>query len=158
MPFEWNNPVGYLFAFSFQCIAELVLLTSATFDIIFAVEAFTMLISLAKDLSAELNSMKKINKRVSARIVLAKKFNEIVQFHSNAKQLSNCFKFRYLIALISINLTCSSLCRLVQHFSDLTEYIITVIFLWSTSTICGTLLMIQIEIVAYYSFKSIQFH
>lgn len=47
-----------------------------------------MLISLVKDLYEELDSIRKINKIASSRIILAKKFTKFIQFHSDAKQLS----------------------------------------------------------------------
>lgn len=85
-PFDWKNPMGYLVVVIMQYIVTLIILCGVMRLLIFQIETFLMVISMTKDIKYSLHS---INKKAKAnRTGIVKKFTDIIQFHSNAKQLS----------------------------------------------------------------------
>lgn len=89
-PFDWKNPKGYLIVISIQFGIISVILYGVMSMMIFQIEINLMAISMTKDIKYSLCS---INKKAKAkakanRIDIMEPFTETVQFHSNAKQLS----------------------------------------------------------------------
>lgn len=81
---------------------------------------------------------------------------EFVQFHSRANQLS----MHYAVSLNVTNANLdflffwwfqSHIIRLVSHFSDIFQYFLMIGFMFCLITICGAMLMIQMQLVEYFN-------
>lgn len=143
-PFDSKQPFGYIVGFTFQSLLALYLCKiSAVFTAI-GLGIFLLTLSVAEDINDDLISINKNAKNKKKRVLALKQLNEFVQYHSDAKQLSHEFlKFKLLFKLNFESL----LLRLAHDFSNLFQPIFTVVFTWSTITICISLLLIQIDLV-----------
>lgn len=88
-PFDWRTPIGYSVAFSIQYIWVLVVVCSATFHSIFLMESFLMLIALIRGVKEDLHTIDKIAETNGNASDTFNRLSQQIQFHSNAKQLSN---------------------------------------------------------------------
>lgn len=75
---------------------------------------------------------------------LLEQFNEVIEFHSCAKQLS---KTIFCSRDTNNHFILFSIIRFIGDFSDLFQYLITMLFIFSLVTISGALLLIQHQIV-----------
>lgn len=102
------------------------------------------MISFGEDIEIELSTLNDAATKYSSKIKI--NLVNIIQFHSKAKQLSSNSIF--FLKQLCHNFSFEK-CRFVFDFLDINEVIILIYFLWSISTICSTLLVIQMEIVEY---------
>lgn len=165
-PFNWHNPFGYTASVSFEYAWGVVSLFTIICQTNCLVGTCLMLISLSIDISNELLAID------SRRLDVRKRLNHIIGFHSDAKKLSapptifsnfsqveikwvpsrRTADFDLVAAYIhldslSLNNPNIDYSRLVQMFFEAYKFNIMTYFLWSTLTICSTLLMIQIQLV-----------
>lgn len=112
----------------------------------FVIGSSLMLIALATDITNELHS---INVSNGNRLKLTKTLNESIELHSDAKKY---FQKQIVFQCMKENENKMVLIfyRLIQKFYEAYEFNITIHFLWGIVTICGILLMIQMELVEYY--------
>lgn len=154
LPFEWRTPIGYLIAFSIQFASFYCILLSADCFMGFLIGSCETLLTLTEDVKTELSALDDANKSGENAANLKQQMCDFVDLHSNTRQLSEMkyqmheihfwivFNFFYWFNIIL---------RFARDFSYIYENIITAIFLWSLSNICSGLLIIQIELVKYFS-------
>lgn len=117
--------------------------------VVFAIGACLMSISLTEDLKCDLESLNKYTISKNDRIGIFTHFCQFVQFHSDAKQLSVILAKDVIIDLKST--LCPFFFRLVVDFSDLMQLPCIFLFSWGIAAICILMLMLQNQIVQYFS-------
>lgn len=105
-PFDTNNLTGYLIAVIAEYFFTLNLELFIMCIMIIAIGSCLILISLTKDMKCGLNALNEsaVETESESQIQL---FNELIEFHSNAKQLSESYSLklnsRLLCYLIILN-------------------------------------------------------
>lgn len=115
--------------------------------------AFLFLISGCRDVMCNLTSINKMAKSKRHHLKCLKHISAFIRLHSDMKQLCDCNlnKFYFQNSFINGNRNFFYCCfRLVRDFSKFWQPIFLTLFAWSLISICGTMLMIQIEIVQYF--------
>ena len=89
-PFDWKNPTGYSVAVVIQTIFLYNVLLNAKCLSIFIIGTCLMLISLTKDIKYDLHSIT-YHRQIfhGNQLKTERKFYELIQFFSNARQLSS---------------------------------------------------------------------
>lgn len=117
-----------------------------------------MLIWMPKDIKRGLQS---INEKATAKQEIMHEFTEIIQFHYDAKQLSERYSF-WKSNSIHAHFNCPFVFCLYQYFPNLTLFrltkyfwkplqpILIAYFSYSTFAICVSLLLVQMELVEYF--------
>lgn len=113
MPFEWDNPIGYIFAVILQCILLTYVFFTMMILISIGVASYLYELSLTKDIKIILRTIDEMSKVRKNRPNLYIQFNEFVEVHSAAKQLSCKLEIVVLyisnwLELVSKLLTCVS--------------------------------------------------
>lgn len=147
-PFNTKNPIGYFIASICEYVAIITQAFVVMCIICFAVGITLLLISLAEDIKSALNALeggsnkKEKGKRKSRSKIIMKQLLQLIEFHSNAKELS---KFFYT-SLFSISKSFSSgfTYRLIRDFGELIQYICLILFTWALVSICMTMLLVQV--------------
>lgn len=85
MPFDWRTPIGYAISMTFLSGTWIFLLISCSCILTFLGGVCCLLIALAEDLNQDIQNL---NEERSNNAVLKTKFNDIIEFHCTAKQLS----------------------------------------------------------------------
>lgn len=150
LPFDWQNPLGYVIAFILQYILTFNLFVTVLGILIFGAAICSMLISLVEDMKRDLDTLKASARAKCARREILMKFCHLIELHSNEQQLSKlaCCCCSRPPVLINIKSGTSYLfARFVHDFFQLVKRKILILFVWSILTICGTMLMVQMEIV-----------
>lgn len=138
-PFEWKTPFAFAIACLIQCPTIYYLMLTGCCCIDFLIGPCMMFITFAKDIKRNLNFLDK-NKQNCA--IVLKHLRAFVQFHVQIEQLSTNDHHT--------EIKLKSFCfRFFFDFIEMTEFIHTSFFLWSITTICSTLLMLQNGIVEY---------
>lgn len=145
LPFDWRNPIGYLFGFAFQATSAFYIAFAGPYHTSFIAGTCLMSISLAEDLKKHLLCVNDLAKHRKTRSKLLKKMSNSVQFHSNCKQLSSIRKFNSSSHMKPYDW----FSRLIDDFTDVYELIFLAFFGWSYLSICGTTLMIHYELVTF---------
>lgn len=116
----------------------------------FFISSCWILSTIPKDIANDLTVLAEHKTPCGLRM----KFYETITFYANAKQLSKMidlnFKlniffetktefFRYVEQFV--------VCRFAIEFSDINEFIVTGVFLWTLSSMCCSLLVLQAEMV-----------
>lgn len=87
-PFNWENPSGYLVAF----LAEVILITCAAIAGVlatdFGIGINLILISMAKDVEADMLSINQVIENRPKRSQAVKQFKDFIRLCSDSKQLS----------------------------------------------------------------------
>lgn len=112
----------------------------------FIIGTSLLLIALAKDITNELHS---INAVEANQLELTNTLRNSIKLQSKAKKYFGKRNPCIEQSKIKFGLF---YCRLIQKLCDAYEFNITIHFLWGIITICGILLMLQIELVEYHSF------
>lgn len=91
-PFDWKNPGGYLVAFSAEVILISCAAIAGALATNFGIGINLILISMAKDVEADMLSINQAIKNRPNRSQMVKQFKDFVRFCSDSKQLSeSCF-------------------------------------------------------------------
>lgn len=109
-----------------------------------------MLKAIVKDITIDLSlrtienqiiqeKYSKSTKSVINRIEAKVNFCDIIQFHSDAKKLSRFFTILNEILIVLITFRC------VREFSGIFEFVISGLFVWTTLSICSSLLVLQVD-------------
>lgn len=88
-PFDWKNPLGYLFAVTIQCIIATYGLKFLAFSVSFEMGAYFFSNALTKDIIGLLKTINKSAKAKGSHTRILKQLTEFVQYHSDVKQLCN---------------------------------------------------------------------
>ncbi|XP_031619487.1 putative odorant receptor 85d [Contarinia nasturtii] len=121
LPFNWRTPIGYLIAYALQCGGVYYLFMRVVFATGFMAIFTAMLVIFAEDAKEEVKIINEINKTSGNEIETIKRFHELIQYHADAKQL-------------------------VSDFNDIYEYMLLTLLIWGVINVCGTLLIIQIQL------------
>lgn len=139
--FDWHNPIGYVAAFSIQVVFAMYALCELLFQTNFLIGSCWMLVSLVEDITSELQTL---NKVMENQYEYTEKFSKYIQLNFKAKEFRkiDCIELR--LCRFVWNWLIYLYFRLVQAY----EYNIMIHSLWSTITICGTMLMFQMEMIS----------
>lgn len=106
------------------------------------------IVALTEDIKRHLRD---VNEAIKAGATLAdinRQIADYIQYHADSKQLMEnvaCSSPR--TSLFTFWNSFSFICSIMDYFVGFLQPMFIVVFLWSTITICGVMLMIQIEIV-----------
>lgn len=113
-----------------------------------------MFLSFAKDIKSNWNSAEEMSSSKGSPQKFKQQIYKCIQIHSTAKEL-RWIRTKFMMCYFSCSFNLTHFCfvhlifRFVSEFSSIYEFTITVYFVWSLLTICGTLLLVQIELVAF---------
>lgn len=140
-PFNWRTPLGYLIAFSGQSLGLFYIVQFYCAILCYFYEFCLFSTAFAEDIRREFIALTEAKKKSKE---FQEKMTEIIDLHSQAKELSWIFerKFRYLNNLIN-------LFRFVDKFAEINRFHITIYSMWSILTICSTLLLVQNKLVKW---------
>lgn len=130
-------------AVAFEYLIGLLLIYSAVVLLNFSIGEYLQLISLSEDIKYEMRLFNENAKQYDSSTAVTD-FGELIQFHSEVIQLSDSGKVEETATNISWFLISYSL---ANDLSEMGEFIYTVIFSWSLTAMCGSMLLMQIEIV-----------
>lgn len=139
--------MGYLFAFLYEFVNTFHICLQCACFLIFVAGSGWLISTFVKDIHLELTALNEVNKVKENKAKLNDKLRELVELHQIAKQLS-FYQYR---GKSRINYKSFFIFRFVSDFTSISEYIFTLYFLWTTATICDTLLLFQMELVEYSS-------
>ena len=103
-----------------------------------------LLISMAHDIKCDLHIIADVVK-TKDRLYIYNDISKFIQFHSNVIQLSKdfsiwlLFDWNYFYMIFFL--------RLVQTFTNAYRFTIVLILIWTVGFLCGSLLLIQIQLV-----------
>lgn len=83
-PFDWHNPLGYVVAFVLEVAWGIYTLSVITYQTSFLIGSCSILVSLAEDITNELQTMDEFE---GNPIEFTEKFVNFIQLYSDAKQL-----------------------------------------------------------------------
>lgn len=146
LPFDWKTPLGYLFVLVVESMATFCTCLYLTASLCFYIGSTWMLKSFVEDAANGFSHLNEAETSHRNSKKMKTHFNDIVQLYADAKELSE-WQIHQLFQ-IHLNLMWNTF-RCVNEFSDIYEFIILGIFLWCTTTICSSLLVLQAEIVEY---------
>lgn len=125
LPFDWQNPMGYSIAIALLYIFIFNAAFAAISLIVSAIGISFILISLTKDIANDLVAINKSARRIKRNpSQIVKQFVRFVQMHSHSMQLT-------------------------RDFSELAKMMCTILFSWGAIAVCGTMLMLHMELVEY---------
>lgn len=151
VPFDWKTPSGFLVMMILQSILGAYHFFLSSTITTFGIAIYLFLHSAIEDIKANFDSTTykrpNMRKRTTTRIRSVKQLCEFVELHSDSKQLSRtlCWNSNQIKILFSGFVPFRF--RLVREFSDIYYPILLTVFSCSFVTICGSMLMIQLEIV-----------
>ncbi|XP_031626848.1 uncharacterized protein LOC116343092 [Contarinia nasturtii] len=131
-PFDWKDPINYLVAFTVDVMCIYCVLLATASILIYATTSCCMILAFVNDLKQEVNTLNAIGKDGRNQTELKGKLSEFVEFHVTVKE----FAFKY---------------------ADAYEFIFLIYFLWSSVTICSTLLIAEFELVGFITFNNVIF-
>lgn len=89
-PFDSKQPMGYVIAFTLQVLLAMCLFTITAACIAVGFGTFLLTISVTKDIKDDFILINKIAKIKKKHAPALKRLTELIQYHSDAKQLSEC--------------------------------------------------------------------
>lgn len=151
LPFDWRNPFGYFVVIGFQyAMLSYLLLISACF-VYLSIGSYIYITASIKCMKCSLFSIGRCASTADYdddhinQTELLERFTELIQFQSFERELSTKYKFPNFLPQWQPSE--SVIFRSLQAFSDLFKGYFTALFLWSLSSMCGSLLMIQMQMV-----------
>lgn len=110
VPFDWQNPIGYLVAFVMQYISMFCVSHAAGCHTAFISASCWIFISMAKDIKQELKGINKIGKSNIRSRQFLDRLSQLVTLHAQAKRFDKSLKqhssgFFYLKILVSLALS-----------------------------------------------------
>lgn len=150
LPFDWQNPFGYLIANIIYYILILYELMIGACVISFGFGSYLVGIAMSKSIKSSLYSIDQSIRVKSEKNLLFDQLTEFIQLHSITKQLS-LIHFSFLLIILNFNLLIF-IFSLITDFSDIFEGFIAILFVYSLVEICGALLLIQMQLVQCFFF------
>lgn len=127
----------------FEYLVGLLLICGGVALMNFSIGVYLMLISLSEDIKHDMVPFdEKAKENDDSKV--ATEFGELIQFHSEVLQLNDS---DHLNGNKKLQIIFLSLYSLANDLSEMGEFIYTVIFSWSLIAMCGSMLLMQIEIV-----------
>lgn len=156
-PFNWENPMGYLVAVSFQFIAFSYCFRIVSCGTFFGFGCSLLaLSSIDKIIKDELKFIDE-NAKIQQNYLLAlNRISDYVEDHHNIKRFV-CFGSVLPNLSIKYYKVHAIFFRIADDFAHLYEPVHLVLFLWSLTSICGIMLLIQMQIVKSCFNKFFQF-
>lgn len=162
-PFDWRNPIGYLIVVTFEYIIYFYVCLIIACILGLEIGAYLFGISATKDIQRILHIIK-INYEAQKYGIqasdLMKLFAEFINVHGSVKQLSTVSIFqkfvwvrlyRFIFRSFIMNFRVFS--RLVHDFSGIFQPMCMLLVTWCLVGLSVALLVIQVEIVEYITFK-----
>lgn len=150
-PFDVNCLTGYCGAIALEYVMTGYIFLFVGSITSFGVGAFLFLLSGCRDV---LSNLHLINKMAKSKRLRAKSMQHVFAFirlHSKMKQLCEFLIQNFRSQNLSVVIENVDICfRLVKNFSNFWQPIFMTLFPWSLVNVCGTSLMIQIELVSYF--------
>lgn len=94
-PFDTKNPIGFTIASAIEYFMCVNLTFFVMCIMVVAIGPSLALISITKDMKCCLKSLDNCARTKENHIKIIRQFNEFIQFHSNAKQLSSNWEFSF---------------------------------------------------------------
>ena len=88
MPFDFKTPIGYLIAFALQYITIKYLYMFGAAIVSFEISIYLLITALIEDVKRNISSINELVKSKEKRRQMSEKLRDLIQFHSNVKQLS----------------------------------------------------------------------
>lgn len=150
LPFEWRTLPTYLLVVVMQCIAVTYLFYLIGGLAAFGIGAYVFGLTATAEVKKSLELLGILLKTESDLKRLTKFISIFVNYHSLLKQLSCSLNHRVIVLYYTLNKTLSFLfSRLSRDFVQLFRPIFIMAFSWCTLSICGAMLLVQIEIVQH---------
>lgn len=154
MPFDWRTPITYLLAVAYQCIFFLSVLEIFVTFLVIYFGICNFLVAFVSDIEQNFTDFRQkvINCRrkftAEQQIQLYQSLNKIVEFHSNAIQLSGhqfgtSIRFSNSYSIPMEFFLSSFLHRIFSSFSMFYKPFMSMFFAISTSYLCIFCLRIQ---------------
>lgn len=105
-PFDAKNPIGYLFACALEYLLFLNMTITAVCSLTDGIGISLFLISVASDIEINLNYISESVKMKQNQVEILKQLSELIQFHSNAKQLNIFIYLNYLNQVTISRINC----------------------------------------------------
>lgn len=144
LPFNWKTfPIGYSIAFCFEYVNFSFILQIAACVLCFLTGSYLMLTAIIDDIENELETLNENYKANQTDKTFSKQFHEIIQIHSDAKQLSFDFLFWFMIDK-TYEFCCFFLSfSFAKELVGIYMFVYTIYFLWGLVTTCSSLLMVD---------------
>lgn len=150
LPFDWKSPFRYLIVLMLESVTAFYTCLLMSALLCSFIGSCCMLKAIVKDITIDLSlrtienqiiqeKYSKSTKSVINRIEAKVNFCDIIQFHSDAKKLSRFFTILNEILIVLITFRC------VREFSGIFEFVIAGLFVWTTLSICSSLLVLQVD-------------
>ena len=97
MPFDWRNPVGFVIAMSMLYIMFSCIMKIAACVIALAVGSYLYAIADSKCLQRILSAVDQSSQLKAERKHIRKQLVDLMQYHSNVKQLSKLMNKRFFV-------------------------------------------------------------
>lgn len=146
LPFNCKTPFGFILYTVFASAGTLCILFNLIQTTCFFIGSCWLYICLAKNLRNDLSLLNVHRKAKERNKKIKECFCQIVQNFADVKELSG--KLSKTIAEIDGKLF-FMIFRFICEFSDIYEYMLFFLFLWTLLSICSCLLLILAKLVEY---------
>lgn len=147
MPFDLKTPIGYLMAFALTYVMLKHVYVFASAALSFEIGCYLWVMEFIKDIKNHTNSLNATAKSRRKRWQTMERLRDSIEFHSHIKQLS----IRFFDSRLSSDFNFQQF-RLVRDMSNIGQPMLTALFSWSLVTNCGTLLIVQMQLVQWIEF------
>lgn len=151
-PYNWRNPIVYLATVSYELLTLLYFFSFTSCETLFCFGFVWFHISATNDAIDDLNLVNTEAKTKGDRVQNLKSLTDFIQFHCELKKLSK-WVYPSTLKLLHYWTNSNSIFRLVLDFLDIYQPFIILAYTWSLVTICGSMLLIQMELVKYSQFS-----
>lgn len=141
LPFDTNQPIGFLLASVFQYMSVFAALSFSKSIICIFIGSCWSIVTFLKDIAKDISHLNKkkianLNKRE-----LTERFWNFIRFHTDVEELARCLDFEeitnYKIGDRILHF------RLLGEFNGIYEFIVFSIFLFGLSTVASSLITFQ---------------
>lgn len=147
-PVDWLQPLGFLVAVAVQCTIVAYFFLFVACMTCIGVESYIFAVSVTEDIKSLLKCMNRFSKPKKHQSKIKQQLFVYIRTHSTVKQLSdNCESIIPII--FEYHPKSKFPHRLIEDFTRLFQPMLTLLVIWSLITMCGTMLMVQAEIVRH---------
>lgn len=100
LPFDWQTPFGYIFAFLSQLIATFFVCLSGATVLITSITVCWMLVVFIKDITNDLHVLNICEASNGMQLSMKKQFGDIIQLYGDVRQLSRFYLFSNLFIFL----------------------------------------------------------
>lgn len=134
-----------------QFINEKLLMMNIANLFCFGIGGYLIAFSMTKDIKKQrLNSMRENIRAKRSQLDLLTQLNNFIRYITDLKQWVLCNPFLFGITFPPRKIYCVPFCRLINDFMDIYQPIMMLIFAFSLLSLCGCMLIIQMELVKYF--------